>query len=179
MAKILLLNGPPAAGKSTVSKLFLESQKPNEWAYISHDDIRQLVKSGYSSADGTREMWNEETEAQWAVGVENCVDLAINFQQDGISCIVDFYATEEDFKQWQELLGKADYVQVILLPNKAIDVARNAQRKPPAHLTNKKMAESYEAFKSWANNQEVVLIDNSAQTAKQTVKHLRSLLKDE
>lgn len=176
MAKIILLNGPPAAGKTTVSKLFIKGQEPAEWAYISHDDIRQLVKSGYRSADSTRNEWDERTKKQWRVGTENCIDLAINFQCAGISSVIDFYATEKEFHHWQELLKDVDFIHVILLPGEEVDLARNAGRESPAQLDDKKIAESYEEFKAWADSDGVVLIDNSDQTSEQTVGHLVSAL---
>jgi len=178
MAKIILLNGPPAAGKTTVSKLFIKEQEPVEWAYISQDDIRQSVKSGYGSADKTRDTWDKRTKSQWLVGIENCVDLAVNFQQMGISCIVDFYATETEFKHWKELLKGVDFVHVVLIPGITVDLARNAGRKLPAHLTNKKITESYKEFEGWATSRDVILIDNSSQTPKQTVELLVSLTKN-
>jgi len=177
MAKIILLNGPPAAGKTTVSKLFIEKQEPAEWACISQDDIRQLIKSGYRSADNTRDTWEESTERQWGVGIENCIDLAINFQRSGISSVVDFYATEAEFKHWRELLDGVDFVHVVLLPGEEVDLARNTARKFPAHLTNKKIIESYEEFRTWASSDEVILIDNSNQTSEQTVDRLAGLAK--
>jgi len=177
MAKIILLNGPPAAGKTTVSKLFIKEQEPSEWAYIADDDIRQLVKSGYASADGTKDEWSERTKQQWRVGMENCIDLAINFQQAGISSIVDFYATEQEFEHWRELLGDVDFVHVILLPGEDVDLARNAERGFPAHLSEKKIIESYEELKGWTSNDGVILINNSEQMPKQTVDRLVSLLK--
>ena len=175
MAKIILLNGPPAAGKTTVSKLFIKEQEPAEWAYISHDDIRQLIQSGYKSADSIRDEWDQRTKQQWRVGTENCIDLAINFQQAGISSVIDFYAAKEEFHHWQELLKDMDFVHVILLPGEAIDLARNAEREFPAHLDDKKITGSYEKFKDWTSSDGVVLIDNSALTPEQTVDRLVNL----
>jgi hypothetical protein len=176
VAKIILLNGPPAAGKTTVSELFIKEQEPAEWAYISHDDIRQLVKSGYRSADGMKSEWGEGTKKQWRVGAENCADLALNFQQAGISSVIDFYATQEEFKYWRELLKNVDFAHVILLPTADIDLVRNAERKFPSQLADKKIAESYEEFKSWMSDAKVKLIDNSSQTPGQTIAQLASFL---
>ncbi len=46
MAKILLINGPSGAGKSTTAKAFLEKCE-GTWAFVSQDDVRDLIKSGY------------------------------------------------------------------------------------------------------------------------------------
>jgi len=175
MANIILLTGPSGAGKTTIANKFISSQK-NQWAHIKHDEIRQLVITGFSSADDSRKNWSAETKNQWQVGIQNCVDLAINFKQSEINCLVDFYSTPSEFETWKNLLNPIDYTLVILLPNKKSVITRNTTRNSPCKLSEGKILECYEDFQGWPHDCSHHTIDNSTLSIEGAVKNISDII---
>ncbi len=179
MPKIILLNGPPAAGKTTVAKHFIKTREPEEWAYVSHDEIRGLVTSGHTSADGLRSTWDDRTRKQWLVGTENCIDVAMNFIAHGISVVTDFYATRIEFEEvWQKRFDNTGTkpTLIILLPDSDAELQRNNTRVGPSHLQTDKMLESIKDFQDWRSYKDALVIDNSKMSIEETADQIASVL---
>ncbi len=160
MAKIILITGPSGAGKSSIARQFLETQT-DSWAYISQDDIRQLVLTGYASADGLRSTWNEQTRCQWEASIALCAVMAKEYKKCGINCVIDFYATKHEYEtRWKKELEGIDTQLFVLLPSLEVVLARNSLRTSLAKLHNDKVKECYEDFSDWRAHPKQ-LIDNS------------------
>lgn len=174
MSKILLLTGPAGAGKSTTSRAFLEEAQ-GEWAYINQDDIRQLMKAGYSSADGYESEWSVQTKKQWGVSIPLCCDMVRRYNEFGINCLVDFNASPTGFREWEKYLTGLNYVLVVLLPDEHTVLSRNRNRDERSKLKDRKIQQNYHKLADWSDH-EVIIIDNSLTSLDDTIKDLMQLL---
>lgn len=145
MAKIILINGPSGAGKSTTSKALM-AKMTGVWAYIAQDDMRDLVKTGYESANGMIDTWSASLKNQMAVSIPLCCDMIRRYNEFNISCIVDFFADPADFKHWLHELDGLNYENFILLPNLATTIARNNKRTGTARLSDEKVRVNHAKF---------------------------------
>ncbi len=118
---ILILTGPPAAGKNTVATQL--SQMHERCAMIDVDAVRQmLVKPHHAPWDG------DEGVRQQIFGVENACWLARRFADVGYDVLildVIFPFTE---KVYQEQLQSYRNQIVMLLPEREAILQRNRQR---------------------------------------------------
>lgn len=174
MAELVLITGPPGAGKSTVSKNLLQDL-PGEWAYVSQDDLRQMVVKGYASADDYDYNWSQSTKRQWMVSIPICVDIAKRYLDSGINCLVDFSSLPEQFEVWKTEIGDVPYRLFILLPNEETVVNRNEHRKSISRLKDKKVRLNHKAFLEWAKHG-VSIIDTSSDDIKQSVLKIKKLV---
>jgi chloramphenicol 3-O-phosphotransferase len=157
MPKIILLNGPSGAGKSTTAKAILERVE-GIWAHISQDDVRDLVKKGYRSANGMPDTWDREVKNQMAVSVPICCDIVRSYNDFGINCVVDLYAERDGFEEWRKRLEGIDYKMFILLPELETTLHRNQERFGTARLTDEKIAYNHDRFlaSNWPENATVI-----------------------
>ncbi len=145
MSKIILINGPSGAGKTTTAKAFLEHAKA-EWAYIGQDDMHGLIRSGYRSANDLAETWDDDIKRQWEFSVALSCDSIKRCVEYGINCIVDFFAPLKEFQKWSEQLNGYEYIHFILLPGLPVTLDRNQQREDNARLSNEKIRANYALF---------------------------------
>lgn len=174
MAELVLITGPPGAGKTTVSKSLLPDL-PGEWAYISQDDLRQMVVTGYASADDYDYNWSPSTKRQWTVSIPICVDIAKRYLGYGINCLVDFSALPDQFEVWKSEIGDVPYKLFILLPKEEIVVNRNKHRNSISRLKDKKVRLNHNAFLEWVNH-DVSIIDTSSDDIEQSVLKIKKLV---
>ncbi len=174
MSTILLITGPSGAGKTTTSREFLKSAS-GVWAYLSQDDLRQLVTAGYQSADDYRKDWNKETQRQWNVSIPLCVDMAKRYHEAGIHCVVDFYGPPEEFEIWEKHLEDLPYKLVVLLPDEETTVKRNGGRDSRSKLKENIVRENYRLFDDW-NARGVSVIDTSHINVQESVNQLKTLI---
>lgn len=176
MAKLVLITGPSGAGKTTVSKS-LPKQLAGEWAYISQDDLRQLVIAGYASADDYEHEWSEEVRRQWNVSIPICVDVAKRYLDVGINCIIDFYAPPNEFEKWQHELRDISYTLIVLRPDLKTTLKRNSTRDERARLKDNKIVQNHQAFEEWQHyNAEVV--DTSKETVSTTIQTIEKIISE-
>jgi len=174
MAKLLLITGPSGAGKTTVSKSLLK-QLTGEWAYISQDDLRQLVIAGYASADDYEHEWSEEVRRQWNVSIPICVDVAKRYLDVGINCIIDFYATPNEFEKWKKELKDIPYTLIVLRPDLGSTLERNRSREERAKLKDNKIRQNYKAFEEWSQT-EIRVVDTSKEKVSVTVEAIEKII---
>ncbi len=174
MSTILLITGPSGAGKTTTIREFLESAS-GVWAYLSQDDLRQLVVTGYHSADDYRKDWNKETQRQWNVSIPLCVDMAKRYHEAGINCVVDFYGPLEEFVIWEKHLKDLPYKLVVLLPDEETTVERNNGRDEQSKLKESIVRENHRLFDGW-KNRGVSVIDTSHIEITDSVKRIKELI---
>ncbi|MCG9894930.1 MAG: ATP-binding protein [Fimbriimonadaceae bacterium] len=83
-APILVLSGPPAAGKSTVALALAAAVE--RLVIVPVDDVRLWVKAGCCD---TLDGWTEETEAQFRLAEEAALDVAERYSDAGFWAVVD------------------------------------------------------------------------------------------
>lgn len=172
---ILLITGPAGAGKSMTSQKFLDSAN-GTWAYLNQDELRQLVKTGYATADDYEYNWSEDVRNQWRVSIPICCDIAKRYEEASINCLIDFNASPDEFNEWKKYLDSLDYELVVLLPTQEVVLTRNSNRDERSKLKNNKVLQNYDKLAEW-NSHDANIIDNSEGTVGKTVDRINELLK--
>lgn len=159
MPKILLLTGPPGAGKTTASKEFSKTAD-GTWALIEQDAIRQLVKAGFKNPS---DPWTKETETQMNVSIAICGDMARRYQQAGMNCVIDCFITRDPYvlDRWQAALKDVSYKLIVFLPKIEKAMAQNNQRTGDARLPESLVIEQYKEFAAWQDDPQATVIDST------------------
>lgn len=175
MSQVLLLTGPPGAGKTTASKEFAETVG-GMWALIEQDAIRQLVKAGFKNP---ADPWTKETETQMNVSIAICGDMAKRYQQAGINCIIDCFITLDPyvFGKWQAALEGMAYEIIVFLPKVEKAIAQNNQRLGDDRLSEELVASQHEEFSAWQGNPQATVIDTTAMNVSDAVHAIRNIAK--
>ena len=116
---VLLLTGPPAAGKNTVGKLVAERLERS--ALVDADQVRAMVRRPHVAP------WYEgEGTAQLRLGARNTCQLARSFAAEGYRVIALDYVTEETIRLYRGALDGLGLWIVRLLP--ALEEAQRRNR---------------------------------------------------
>jgi cytidylate kinase len=121
-APILLISGPPGAGKSTVAK-HLASSSETPIAYIEGDTFwRFIAKSRDAATKGETRMQNGR------IVVQAMVASALRFARGGYDTILDFTIGPWMLKPILPKLGETPLDFVVLCPSEAVCARRAAAR---------------------------------------------------
>ncbi len=127
---ILLLTGPPAAGKTTIAAA-LASRDVEPLAIIEVDTLRHMVVEPHSAPwDG------EEGHRQQLLGVRNACVVAQNFDATGFHVLIVDPITEETATRYREELV---LTIVRLLPNWAQTMIRSQTRDEPLRFREREL----------------------------------------
>lgn len=118
---ILILTGPPAAGKSTLGPLIAKGL--GRCAVIDVDWVRIMVVQPHIAP------WlGEEGMAQLRLGARNACALAHNFADEGYDVIISDVLTDETAAIYRMHLASLDHQIVLLLPSLRESLHRNQMR---------------------------------------------------
>src|SRR5688572_16333198 len=130
MPDILILSGPPAAGKSTVARALAD--RYDRVAHIDVDTLRHFITPTGYVAPG-----RPGFERQQALATRNACSLACNFIAERFAVIIDDVVIERDhLREYIEGLRSAGAPVhfVRLLPRLEVCLARNAGREADDRL---------------------------------------------
>jgi len=106
---ILILTGPAASGKNTISEIL--SKKRGQCAVIDVDIVRWMYRQSHKAPwDGA------EGKEQQKLGVENACLLAKNFVNKGVDVIILDVVVNETANIYRQQLSEAKIV--LLMPNR-------------------------------------------------------------
>jgi gluconate kinase len=168
MTKVVLLTGPPGAGKSTVSEAFT-AQAAGTWAYVEQDEIRKQVRTGYADPS---QPWTDETQAQWDASIGICADMARRYQGIGVNSLIDCSMSSRRVPKWEQTFTGISYQVMVLLPDVEVALVRNNQRSGAARLTETQVREQYEWYETYRDDEGVTVIDSSELTVNGLVQAL-------
>ncbi len=118
---ILILTGPPAAGKSTLGPLI--AKRLARCAVIDVDWVRAMVVQPHVAP------WlGEEGMAQLRLGAKNACALAHNFVAEDYDVVILDVLTDETAALYQTELAQLAHQIVLLLPSLAASLLRNQTR---------------------------------------------------
>jgi adenylate kinase family enzyme len=118
---ILILTGPPAAGKSTIGSLL--AKKINHCAVIDVDLLRAMV-----AHPRTPPWQGDEGMAQLRLGAANACVLAQNFNRALFHVVILDVLTDETARIYRHQLEQLDHRIVRLLPTLETVLQRNQGR---------------------------------------------------
>ncbi|MBX3014955.1 MAG: AAA family ATPase [Caldilineaceae bacterium] len=118
---IMILTGPPAAGKSTLAPLIAQ-QRPRG-AVIDVDKVRAMVVQPHIAP------WlGEAGMAQLRLGAQNACQLAHTFTAEGYDVVIADVLTDETATLYQKALAPLEHQIILLLPSLAAVLERNRER---------------------------------------------------
>lgn len=140
MPSVLVLSGPPGAGKSSVAER-LVARVPRG-VLLAQDDFFAAVRSGFIPP------WREESGAQNEAVVRACAAAAAEFARHGYDVVVEGIVLPWALAHYRDLLGAADIVPVyqVLLPSSAAVLARGLPRPDKAIVTPAIYAQMHAQF---------------------------------
>ena len=169
MPEVLILTGPPAAGKSSVARALAD--RYDRVAHIEVDTLRHFVTATGYAAPG-----KSGFERQQALATRNACSLARNFLEERFAVIIDDVVVEpEHLQQYLNQLRAAGAPVhfVSLLPSLDTVLARNQQRAE-GRLSAERVEKVWRDFVA-AGEIGGVTVDSTSITAAETADRLQSL----
>lgn len=162
MVNVVILTGPPGAGKSTINEILASKIKNS--AIVSSDTLRHFIKNGKANRGDI------DWEHQLAMGVENSIILAKNFYKHGFNVFMnDILCNREKFDQYYNSLKDCNVKIFLLLPNKEVVAKRDLERGEWA--MKERAMYLYDKFVDFLKKEtRFFIIDSSAQTPEETAK---------
>jgi ADP-ribose pyrophosphatase YjhB (NUDIX family)/chloramphenicol 3-O-phosphotransferase len=182
-APVIILNGPPGAGKSTVARL-LCGRFPHA-AHVDTDLLRAMVVTGQigpAAASGYTDFEHAPAEAREArrqldVAALNAATVARNFAVAGFTAVIDgVLEYREELDVILACLGGLNVAFVTLLPDIETVQSRDAGRDPASHVGQRAL----ELHRIMAANGETrgLRLDTSRLSAEETVEVVVQRLDD-
>ena len=148
---VLVLSGPPAAGKNTIAQVIAE--RLQRCAVVDVDVVRWMALRPHAAP------WEgDEGRAQQHLGVRNACALASNFRDAGFDVVVLDVLSADTMALYRGLLAGPGLVFARLLPSREEIIRRNRDRGPRLRDAEVRMMyDGQAALLGWD-----VSLDNSA-----------------
>lgn len=170
--RIVIVSGPPGAGKSTVARALAERAEGPLAVHMHTDDFYVYIRKGYVDP------WRPESQAQNIAVMNALAASAAAFASAGYEVAVDGIVGPWFFDPWITAARAQgiDLRYVCLLPAEEENVARGVARTAPGAMTDpaviRQMCEAFRRFPSPPAN----VLDTTGEDSEATIGRVRAAL---
>lgn len=169
-ARIVIVSGPPGAGKSTIARRLAEGSDAEAAVHLHTDDFYAYIRKGYV------EPWRPESQAQNVTVMNALAGAAATYALGGYEVLVDGIVGPWFFDPWLAAAAAhhLDLRYVLLMPDEVSTVARGVARAAPNAMTDpaviRTMWNDFQTFEPPAGH----VIDTTGQTPEETLAAIRA-----
>lgn len=166
---ILIITGPPGAGKTTVSRELLKEF--NKGFHLPLDDIRHWVVSGLEDSTD----WTEETDRQFRIAERAACAMASEYAESGFTVAFDHCRNLPRLNQMvEEHLPKHTIIKVCLVPDQEVNLQRNQTRTNKSFDTGEltEIIQGMQTHYREADRAGWLVIDSSQMTVQEVVNEI-------
>lgn len=131
-ARIVIVSGPPGAGKSTIARALAETSDQARAVHLHTDDFYAYIRKGFVAP------WQPKAQDQNIVVMNALARTAGTYAQGGYEVLVDGIVGPWFFDPWLAAAREhgIDLRYILLMPGEATAVARAVARQAPGAMTD-------------------------------------------
>ncbi|MFC3079781.1 AAA family ATPase [Phenylobacterium terrae] len=165
---IVIVSGPPAAGKSTLARALAESVETPLSAHMHSDDVYGYIVKGFV------EPWLPASQHQNTVVIEALAASAVRFVRGGYLVVMDGVIGPWFLGPWRAAAADVPVDYAILFPSPAANLARFAARTDHPLQEEAVVPQMWAAFDAHRAGYERHILDTSGQTEAESLEALRA-----